>query len=217
VTQGRRKPPGEHGSMTRTETPWGPWDPISPSDVVDLFSRVRTPWWIAGGYAIELAVGHAFREHTDVDVLVLRRDQLAFQEALSSWECWAADPPGTLRPWRRGEILSREVHDVWCRSAASAPWRIQIMLDEAEDGEWASRRNSSVRRAVSRLGTFSEGGVPYLLPDVQLFYKAGEPRPKDEQDFAAALPILDDAQRRWLAESIDTTYGRHPWSDRLGR
>ncbi|MEV6646704.1 hypothetical protein [Amycolatopsis sp. NPDC051371] len=52
------------------------WEPAPLSEVVELFSAVRAPWWIAGGYAIELAVGRAFREHADVDVLLLRRDQL---------------------------------------------------------------------------------------------------------------------------------------------
>ncbi|MEU8837491.1 amino acid transporter [Streptomyces sp900116325] len=202
--------------MTRTETPWGPWEPAPLSDVVALFSQARIPWWIAGGHAIELAVGHAFRQHSDVDVLLLRRNQLAVQEVLPTWEWWAADPPGTLRPWQRGEILPLDVHDVWCRPGSSEPWRIQIMFDEAEGGEWVSRRNGSVRRAIDQVGALSGDGVPYLVPEVQLFYKAGQPRPKDEQDFAAALPILDDTQRRWLAESIVETYGRHSWSDRLG-
>ncbi|WP_030990886.1 nucleotidyltransferase domain-containing protein [Streptomyces sp. NRRL S-1813] len=205
--------------MTRTETAWGPWEPAPLSDVVALFSQVpvRIPWWIAGGHAIELAVGHAFREHADIDVLLLRRNQLAAQEALPSWEWWAADPPGTLRPWGRGEILPMDVHDVWCRPGTSEPWRIQIMFDEAEGAEWVSRRNSGVRRALARVGALSGEGTPYLVPEVQLFYKAGEPRPKDELDFATALPVLDDAQRQWLAESIEEAYGRHPWSDRLGR
>jgi len=50
--------------------------------VAAVFSRADVPWWIAGGYAIELAVGHAFREHEDIGVLLLRRDQLAVQEVL---------------------------------------------------------------------------------------------------------------------------------------
>ena len=191
------------------------WDPAPLSEVTALFSRVRVPWWVAGGYAIELAVGHAFREHGDVDVLLLRRDQPAVQEALSSWDWWAADPPGTLRPWQRGEILPAGIDDVWCRPSAATPWRIQVMLDESQGDEWISRRNGAVRRAIADLGAVSPEGVPYLVPEVQLFAKAWGTRPKDEQDFAAALPVLDDTQRRWLAKALETTYGRHPWLDRL--
>ncbi len=184
------------------------WEPASPAEVAELFAQVRTPWWIAGGYAIELAVGRAFREHADVDVLLLRRDQLAIQEALPAWEWWAADPPGTLRPWARGEVLGDDVDDVWCRPSAAAPWRIQFMLDKAEGAEWVSRRNPAVRREIAALGGVSAGGIPYLAPEVQLFAKAHDTRPKDEQDFAAALPVLDAAQRRWLAQALDYN---HPW------
>jgi hypothetical protein len=72
-----------------------------------------------------------------------------------------------------------------------------------------------VRRAIADLGAVSPEGVPYLVPEVQLFAKAWGTRPKDEQDFAATLPVLDDTQRRWLAKALETTYGRHPWLDRL--
>lgn len=191
------------------------WDPAPLSEVASLFSAAAVPWWVAGGYAIELAVGRAFRDHADVDVLVLRRDQLAVQETLGSWEWWAADPPGTLRPWRRGELLPAGVDDVWCRPSAAAPWRIQVMLDETEGDEWVSRRNPAVRRAVAGLGGVSADGIPYLAPEVQLFAKARDTRPKDEQDFAAALPVLDGPQRQWLAEALRKTFGEHPWLDRL--
>ncbi|MFJ9787127.1 nucleotidyltransferase domain-containing protein [Amycolatopsis sp. NPDC101161] len=191
------------------------WDPAPLPEVAALFSRVRAPWWIAGGHAIELAVGHAFRPHADVDVLLLRRDQAAVQEALRSWEWWAADPPGTLRPWRPGEVLPPGIDDVWCRPSASAPWRIQVMLDESEGNEWVSRRNADVRREIALFGTVSPDGVPYLAPEVQLFAKAAGTRPKDEQDFAAVLPVLDGPRRRWLAEALAKTYGEHPWLDRL--
>ncbi|WP_410627783.1 hypothetical protein [Amycolatopsis sp. cmx-8-4] len=70
-----------------------------------------------------------------------------------------------------------------------------------------------MRRALADLGTHSAAGIPYLVPEVQLFYKSARPRPKDEQDFAAVLPVLDRAQRRWLADALGTA---HPWHDRLG-
>ncbi|MEU0532769.1 nucleotidyltransferase domain-containing protein [Amycolatopsis tolypomycina] len=188
------------------------WEPASLPEVAELLAQVRVPWWIAGGYAIELAVGRAFREHSDVDVLLLRRDQRAIQEALPSWEWWAADPPGTLRPWAPGEVLGEDVDDVWCRPSPATPWRIQFMLDNAEGDEWVSRRNPAVRREVAALGAVSRAGIPYLAPEVQLFAKAHRTRPKDELDFAAALPVLDAAQRRWLAEALDDD---HPWLGRL--
>lgn len=61
----------------------------------------------------------------------------------------------------------------------------------------------------------SAAGIPFLAPDVQLYYKANAPRPKDEEDFDAALPLLTEQRRRWLADAITKSYGPHPWSKRL--
>lgn len=69
--------------MERIEAPYGAWEPASVAEVAALFSPLREPWWIAGGYAVELAVGRAFRDHADIDVLLLREDQLAAQRALA--------------------------------------------------------------------------------------------------------------------------------------
>jgi hypothetical protein len=193
----------------------GRWEPASPNEVRDLLSTVDAPWWIAGGWAIEFAVGKAFRPHGDIDVLLLRRDQLAAQHALPGWEWWAADPPGVLRPWATGEILPPEAHDIWCRPSADAPWRVQFMLDEADGDDWVSRRDPRIRRPIAELGRVTADGVPYLAPEIQLLYKAKGTRPKDEHDFRMMAPKLRPAQRQWLRDAITIAYGTHPWQDRL--
>lgn len=69
---------------------------------------------------------------------------------------------------------------------------------------------------LERLGRLSDGGVPYLAPEVQLLYKSKSRRAKDEQDFEAALPVLDVHGRAWLAETIALVEGAdHPWAARL--
>jgi hypothetical protein len=85
------------------------------------------------------------------------------------------------------------------------------MIDEADGAVWYSRRDARIRRPVTTLGTRSSG-LPHLLPEVQLYYKAKNPRPKDEVDFAAVLPLLTQEQRGWLADAIGLTLGEsHPW------
>jgi hypothetical protein len=175
-------------------------------------------WWIAGGWAIDLFVGRQTRPHGDTDVLVLRRDQLAVQAALGGWDLHTADPPGTLRPWAPGEVLPAAVHDIWCRAAPDAPWALQLMLADAEGGRWVFRRDRRISGPLARLGRRSPEGLPYLAPEVQLLYKAKRPpRPKDEADFAAALPLLGDEGRRWLAAALATYDPAHPWRSRLTR
>ena len=199
-------------TMAYALTRWGPWEPASPAEVAKIFAGCQVRWWIAGGHAIELAAGRPVREHGDIDVLLLRRDQLAVQRALPGWQWQAADPPGRLRPWRPAEQLPFDVHDIWCRPGPCQPWRIQVMLDESCDDDWVSRRDQRVRRPLTSLGSVTAEGVPYLAPEIQLFYKGKAPRPKDEIDFAAVLPILSVPQREWLADALSLVYGlQHPW------
>jgi hypothetical protein len=193
----------------------GRWEPLLPEAVRDLLAGVDAPWWVAGGYAIEYAVGEPFRPHGDVDVLMLRRDQLEAQRALPGWELWAADPPGQLRPWLPGEVLPLAVHDIWCRPTPDSPWRFQFMLDESEGDEWVSRRDSRIRRPIAGIGRVNADGIPYLVAEIQLLYKAKGARPKDEQDFAMMAPRLDAQQRQWFRDSMTIAYGTHPWLDRL--
>ncbi|TWP51267.1 amino acid transporter [Lentzea tibetensis] len=175
------------------------WGPAPLEEVAELFSGFGRPWWVAGGMAIELAVGRAFREHGDVDVVVLRCDHVAVLDVLRGWELWAADPPGTLRPWLAGE-LPQHVHDVWCRPGPDAPWRLQVMIDESDGDWWVSRRDPAVRRPLSDV--VKHGVVPYLASEVQLYYKSRSPRAKDEQDFAAVREHLTDEQRAWLRQVL---------------
>jgi hypothetical protein len=210
-----RAGPRQADNLARTQTPWGVWEPATLAETVSLFRLLPAPWWIAGGHAIELAVGHPLRDHGDIDVLLLRCDQLAAQHALAGWEWWVADPPGTLRPWRLRETLPPGAHDIWCRPTGNDPWRIQLMLDESDGADWVSRRNPRVRRPIAAIGRTSADGTPYLAPEIQLFYKAKGVRPKDQTDFTATLPHLSAGQRHWLREAITDTYGVHPWADEL--
>lgn len=205
--------------MSETADPAAHWDPLPLPETAALLAGVRVPWWIAGGHAIALAVGHRFREHSDTDVLLLRRDQHVIQEALPDcdWQWWAADPPGTLRPWSPGETLPAGVHDIWCRPDPEGPWRLQFMPDEADGEEWVCRRDARIRLPLTRLGRRSAEGFPYQTPEVQLFYKAKGRRPRDEEDFAAALPVLNPEQRRWLSDALALVHGDHPWQERLHR
>ncbi|WP_258312361.1 nucleotidyltransferase domain-containing protein [Streptomyces sp. ZEA17I] len=187
--------------------------PDRPEDVAKVFAKADFPWWIAGGYAIELLVGRVLRPHGDLDVLVLRRDQALVRDLLADWDLYVADPPGQgkLRAWRPGEVLRIPLHDIWCRCTPEAPWSVQLMLDEVEGAQWVSRRDPEIRLPIDRLGRTSDAGIPYLAPEVQLFYKAKATRDKDETDFEAALPLLDTSARVWLTDAIKAVAPGHPW------
>ena len=43
--------------------------------VGSLLSGLTVPWWVTGGWAIDLAAGHLTRDHADVNVMMLERDE----------------------------------------------------------------------------------------------------------------------------------------------
>jgi hypothetical protein len=116
---------------------------------------------------------------------------------------------------RPREHLRAGVHDVWCRPGPGESWRIQVMIEESGDGDWVSRRDPGIRRPLAGIGRASSDGIRYLAPEIQLYYKAKNPRPKDEADFTAVLPFLTQAQRQWLSGTLARAFGDHPWRDQL--
>lgn len=192
------------------------WNPLKPAEILAIFAGAPFPWCIAGGYAIEFAAGRVLRDHADIDVLVLKRDANTVRQHFQDWDCWVADPPGNLRPWALGDELPGSAHDVWCRRGARDNWRFQLMFDDSDGVNWKSRRNENVKCPISELTRTDGSGILYLAPEVQLFYKAKNPRPKDEIDFEAVLPLLRTSERNWLEAAIRKTYGNeNPWLNLL--
>lgn len=198
--------------MTGAARDLGPWAPLRPREAASLFRDCPFPWWIAGGWALDLFAGEQTREHADLDIEVLRRNQRVIQQHLAGWDLHAAHG-GALRPWRAGEELPPEVNSIWCRTAPTEPWAMQLMLAASEGGLWRYRRLEAISRSLLTLGMRTPAGVPYLVPQVQLLYKSRAPRPKDETDFATILPLLDRQRRGWLATALTLTEPGHHWLD----
>lgn len=201
--------------MTNDPHPFGRWHPWSPQQVAHLFSTLTVPWWIAGGWAIDLFVGKQTRAHEDIDVQILRRDQQAIRALFPGWDIQGAHPDEPaewpFREWKPGEILSPSVHDIWCRPSKTDPWVLQLMVGESSGEQWLFRRDPRIQRPLATIGRQTQEGIPYLAPEIQVLYKAKGRRPKDEADFFIALPHLDAEARRWLAQSLTLVHPGHAW------
>ena len=192
------------------------WKPILPAEAQEIMEEATVLWWVAGGWAIDLFVGRQTRAHGDLDILVLRRDQLVVQHHLYGWELYAADPPGGLRPWQPGEFLARGIHDIWCRRGPAEPWAFQLMLAEDDGEEWFFRRNRRIRGRISTLGSRNREGIPFVAPEVQLLYKAKGLTEQDRADFAIVAPLLGDRAKAWLLSALMQTYPEgHEWIEKL--
>jgi hypothetical protein len=208
-------PAEDRGAGALHPTPaLGPWEPLSPRDATALLRALPVPWWIAGGWALDLFVGRQTREHADLDVEVLRRDQRALQEYLAGWDLHTASG-GALESWPQGMPLPPEVNSVWAWPSPGAPWALQVMFAEAEEDLWLYPRHRSITRPLDRIGLRTAEGIPFLAPEVQLLYKSRAPRAKDQADFDHVLPSLAPDARRWLAGALTEAHPGQPWLARL--
>jgi hypothetical protein len=198
-----------------TEDHLGRWSPLSLGELATLFQGADFPWWVGGGWALDLFVGHQTRAHDDLDVNVLRRDQHAARRLLDGWDLHVA-AGGRLRPFRRDDWLQPNNNDLWCRTAPTAPWALQLMLTDTDGEDWLFRRNRTIHRSLAQISRRSPDSLPYLAPEIQLLFKAKDPRPKDEADFQTIQPLLDQPSRRWLATALAATHPHHRWLAQLG-
>jgi len=185
-----------------------------------LMAGFEPPWWIAGGWAIDLFLGRVSPEHHDLEIALLRRDQDRLRRHLRGWSFrWVVpEPGGGSHDWRREECLVSPVHEVHGERRAEPDGglrAIEVLLNEATNGVWRYRPDAHARTVVTRpleeVGLRTPSGVPFLRPEIALLYKAEALRAVDERDFANARPHLTDEGRAWLRDALVTVHGTHPW------
>ena len=198
-TSGIRKAPGL----------WGEWDlSFRPADAVAWFDGWSGPWAIAGGWAIELFVGRAVRAHHDLDVAVARTDAPALHDQLTGWELYFPSPGGfTL--WSAGQPLPSDQFQLWCQR--DGKWTHEILFEDIRDGVLHYRRDPSVTLPVDEAIQRTDDGIRYIAPQLQLLYKSTRVTQRNEIDFAAAVPLLTDAERAWLATHVRRLSPSDPW------
>jgi len=192
-----------------------PWELIDPEGIAEVLCGFRKPWWICGGWALDLFLGRETRRHDDLDVALLRDDQLALFRHLRAWDLRYATPAHVLEPWD-GRPLELPIHGIWARRSTdpNASWTCEFLLNEVRAGQWCFRRNPDVRRPLDELGD-ERNGVPFLRPEIVLLYKSSDRSPKNEADLAAVLPRLTGDATLWLRTALERCEDRHPWIERL--
>lgn len=186
------------------------------SRIALLMADWHRPWGFAGGWAIDLCHGlgdPGSRPHKDIDIAVLRCDQLALQAHLTEhdWSLHIAHK-GNLEPWPAGEYLELPRHVVWCRNPEHDPDFLEALLDEADVTRFLYRKDPSITLDVDRAFVRSASGLPLLAPEIVLLFKSRDAAmPENAADFRLAAPSLDAARRAWLAAAIAKLTPSHPW------
>ena len=191
---------------------YGPWDAFDPPGVREFLADFPGEWWVVGGWAIEAFTG-VERPHEDIDVVIWRRDLPALLELVDGrYHVWSAGA-GALRPvnedWPEPHAESGQV---WLREHSMAPWVLDCLFNDDADGLWVSRRDTSWTAPLSDVTWVADDGIRYMNPEVVLYHKAMQARPKDELDRDRAWPLLASGKQEWLRGAISDFYGAdHPW------
>ncbi len=198
----------------REQTATATWHAMLPLEAAMLLASVPTPWWVAGGWALDLFVGGQTRGHGDLDIGLLRRDVRQLTSTLSSWEFFEAKN-GLLSRLEAGREPNPGVNSLWCRAVGAMSWTMQVLLDASDHEFWVFRRQAQIRRPLAEVIRRNPQSIPYLAPEVQLLYKARSMRPRDRADFGCVAPRLDCAARTWLRRSLSTVDPEHEWISAL--
>lgn len=178
-------------------------------EVMQAYSR---PWWIAGGWAIDLYLGHQSRPHQDIDIAVLRRDQRALRTHLQGWH-FTKVVNGASFAWTEQEELELPVHELHAENGTD---HLEFLLNEAAGDQWLFRRNRAVSASIQHMTRQAASGIPYFTPEVVLLYKAKSMRARDRADFNSVLPKLEPPARSWLASALQSCHPLHEWLGELG-
>jgi hypothetical protein len=210
-----RRTPEEQAEEDAFQALYGAWAPLTPAELAAEMRGFDRPWWIVGGWAIEAATGLR-REHEDIDMSILACDVPALVAFMRGrWHVWN-NVGGVLQPLgERRPDVDEPGSQLWLRASASDPWVLDIPLTPDADGRWTNKVLTGHTAPVADVTWVAEDGLRYLLPEIVLVYKARLRRPKDEPDFAAALPILTPSRRAWMRTALTAAVPGHPWLERL--
>jgi len=193
------------------------WNPLTVTQINDIFSGIPITWGIAGGWALDLHIDKKTREHSDIDVVIFREHlNILFQHFKSIWLLFKAEK-GRLELWEEDESLNF-IHNLWVSKNFHNPWAFQILVVDSVHNEWVYKREKSIRRSKEEIFYQTNEGVPYLRPEIQLLYKAGssEIREKDNTDFKNTLPYLLLKEKEWLRTSLTRQFPEgHAWLESL--
>ena len=202
---------GEFGYRTHA-----PMDSLAEVQKVSaLFSDLPCPWFICGGWAIDLFLNRVTRQHKDVDVAIAREDQFRVRDYLRQrgWSLQKA-VNGDLIPWADGEWLTLPIHGVWCSNEKYVPDFVELLLNEIDEMHFRFRRDQSITLARERMSFKAACGVPALAPEIVLLYKSNCAE-EYEADFQNTVEALSEAQRAWLKNALNKLYAQPPWAERL--
>ncbi|MFC4639849.1 nucleotidyltransferase domain-containing protein [Deinococcus hohokamensis] len=189
--------------------------------VAQALAPLGDTWLLAGGVALDLALGQVGRPHDDLDIAVDRDAQPTLLATLRDGG-WRLDTPTDQGYAEWSAPLEPPQHQIHARHPGLPDALLaDFLLTDLSDGVWRFRRDPAVTLPLEQARRRSADGLPYLAPEIVLLFKsrsaqaAGDLRGKDAADAERVLPTLPGPARVWLREALERTAPGHPWLSRL--
>ncbi len=187
---------------------WRAWTPM---EVAERLSGTSARWYVAAGWALDLFVGGLGRDHDDLEIAVPRGRFADIVDAFPGFE-W--DVVGDGHAWPFPEEAD-SMHHTWLREPATGYYRLDVFREPHRGDRWICRRDASITVPYDELILRTHDGIPYLIPEAVLLFKAKAPRPKDQADFQRVLPVMDRTRRSRLHGWLSRVHPGHAWLDSL--
>ncbi len=174
-------------------------------------SSVTTPWCVTAGWALDLFTGGGARAHADLEIAVPRDGFGEIIAALPGFE-WDVVGDGRVRPFPQEAAVH---HQTWLRDPATGRYHLDVFREPHIGDRWVCRRDPSITLPYEELILRTGDGVPYVIPEVALLFKAKACRDKDEADLRRVLPAMDPSRTSRLSEWLSRVHPGHSWLGRI--
>jgi hypothetical protein len=145
------------------------WDAWRPEQVAALVEGVQAPWYVAGGWAIELFLGGQRREHQDLEIAVPRQQFGKIAERLSGFELFIPDgtltDPGLVWPLAQAPAALDRRRQTWVREPVTGRWRLDVFREPSDGETWICRRDERIKLPHADVIEWTDDGIPYGRPD----------------------------------------------------
>jgi hypothetical protein len=168
-------------------------------DVQEILKELKAPWFIAGGWAIDLALGRKTRDHKDIDICVFYKDAEHIFNYFCDWDKQLVIPNSSDRilidDWKLLSPPNHELH------IYKDNFELELLFNKLADDKVLFRRDESIKISLSEFyGT--RFGIPYVNSKWILLYKAKYIKPLDDEDFKNILPLLSTVEKDWLKSKL---------------
>ena len=174
------------------------------SKVKNIMNKFGFPWFIAGGWAIDLFLDCETRIHDDIEIGIYREHQMKLFRYFEKRKKYYINNKSLIGKhnkveWAK-EYLRLPIHEIYIEYD---DLEMEVLLNERDEENWIYRRNDKIKLNEQSAILHTKNGIPYLCPEIVLLYKTKKMREKDIEDFKNASTKMNDSEIKWLIESIN--------------